>query len=53
MDGSGNSQDRPILINRNGKKIDLTAEDLTCDVNWFDIKLIYNTATGSWALGGK
>ena len=53
MDGYGNAQDVPILVRANGKQIDGSTDDMTCDVSWFDIELIYNTATGSWALGGK
>ena len=53
MDGSGNSQNRPILIDRNTATIDLAADDLTCDVDYFDIKLVYNQTTNNWALGGK
>ncbi len=53
VDGSGNSQDRPILIARNGKTIAGLADDLTCDVNYFDIKLIYRTSDSNWVLGGK
>jgi len=53
IDGTGNSQDEPILIDRNGKLINNLTDDLTCDVNFFDIKLIYNSVTSNWALGGK
>ena len=51
MDGSGNAQNRPILVDRNGNNIDGAADDLTCDVNYFDIKLVFNS--GNWSLGGK
>jgi len=56
MDGTGNSQDEPILILRAGTtpaSINNLTEDLTIDVNFFDIKLIYNSANNNWALGGK
>ncbi len=53
MDGYGNAQNRPILISRNGNNIDDTAEDLTLDVNYFDIKLVYSNTNSTWALGGK
>ncbi len=53
MDGSGNSQNRPVLVDRNGNNIDDIDEDLTLDVNYFDIKLVFNAADSSWALGGK
>lgn len=53
VDGNGNSQDVPVLIDRNGNTIDGQADDLTCDVNYFDIKLIFNSTTNNWALGGK
>ena len=51
MDGSGNAQNRPILVDRNGNNIDGVADDLTCDVNYFDIKLVFES--GNWSLGGK
>ena len=53
MDADGNSQNRPILIDRNGNTIDGVADNLTCDVNYFDIKLVFNTSSSNWALGGK
>ncbi len=53
MDGSGNSQNRPVLIDRNGNAIDGIQEDLTLDVNYFDIKLVFKSTDNSWALGGK
>lgn len=51
MDGSGNAQNRPILVERNGNNIDGVADNLTCDVNYFDIKLVFES--GNWSLGGK
>ena len=51
MDGSGNAQNRPVLVDGVSSNIDGQADDLTCDVNYFDIKLTYNN--GNWSLGGK
>ena len=51
MDGSGNAQNRPLLVDGNGNNIDGVADNLTCDVNYFDIKLVFNS--GNWSLGGK
>ena len=51
MDGEGNAQDVPILVDRNGNTIDGESDNLTCDVNYFDIKLIFEN--GNWSLGGK
>jgi len=53
VDGAGNAQNVPVLVLANGKLINGIVDDLTCDVNFFDIKLVFNIATGSWALGGK
>jgi len=50
MDGSGNSQNRPVLITRNGASIDGALDNITVDVNYFDIKLVYNQTTNNWSL---
>ena len=51
MDGSGNAQNRPILVDRNGNNIDGDTDNLTCDANYFDVKLVFDT--DNWSLGGK
>ena len=53
MDGYGNAQNRPILIDRNGNNIDGLSDNLVLDVNYFDIKLVYSNSNSTWALGGK
>jgi len=53
MDANGDAQNRPILVSRNGNNIDGKATDLTCDVNYFDIKLVYNVVNTDWSLSGK
>jgi hypothetical protein len=53
MDGYGNAQNRPILVDRNGNDIDSKSENIVLDVNYFDIKLIYSNTNSTWALGGK
>jgi len=54
MDAHGNAQDRPLLVvTSNADTIDGSADDLTCDVNYFDIKLVYDSGTTDWHLGGK
>jgi len=50
-DKNSNSQGRPVLIERNSNKIDGIADNLTLDVNWFDIKLIFEV--DNWVLSGK
>jgi len=52
-DKDSNAQSRPALVERNGKTIDGLAENLTLDVDYFDIKLIYNTTDSDWTLTGK
>ncbi len=53
VDGAGNAQDRSVLVTRNGNKIDGENDDITCDVNYFDIRLVFNSTSNNWALGGK
>lgn len=52
MDMSGNAQNRPVLVDRNTKNINGKAENLTIDLSFFDIKLVYESSTTSWAIGG-
>lgn len=53
FDATGEGQDRLAVIKRNGKTIDGEADDLTCDVNYYDIKLAYDATDSNWVLGGK
>ncbi len=48
MDGNGNAQNRPIKVDGT---IDGDAGGLILDVNYFDIKLVWNGT--DWSLGGK
>jgi len=52
MDGSSNAQDRPILLKYNGNNIDGLADDVTLDVNYFDVTIIYNATDDNWSIGG-
>ncbi len=48
MDGNGNAQERPIRVDGT---IDGDVGGLVLDVNYFDIKLVWNGT--DWSLGGK
>ena len=48
VDVSGTSQTNPITIARNGEKIMNDASDMTVDVNFMGIGLVYSGSTYGW-----
>lgn len=54
IDGTGDAQNNPITIARQNSNVTIngSSEDLTCDVNNFNIVLTYDADNTNWLVGG-
>jgi len=54
IDGTGDAKDNPITIARQNSNVTIngSSEDLTCDVNNFNIVLTYDSDNTNWLVGG-
>ncbi len=50
MDGSANAQNRPIRISAD--KLIINKNNIICDINYFDVKVIFDSSKDTWSIAG-